>query len=274
MRTIAAAGVEIPVLGFGTWKITGETAPGLVESAIKSGYRHIDTASAYGNEVEVGAGIRASGVPREQIFLTTKIWNDAHKDGDLQRAAEASLEKLGVDQVDLLLIHWNVPAVPLVETIRALNDTLKRGMTRAIGVANFNVKLIEEAVAASDAPLATNQVEYHPRLSQKPVLDALNRHGMTLTAYSPLAHGKLLDDPTLAEIAAARGSTVSQVTLAWLLSQPEVVVIPKTASVERARENLAAADLALTADELARISALARPDGRVIKPDFGPEWDT
>ncbi len=274
MHSVSAAGVEIPALGFGTWKITGSDAARMVEAALKAGYRHIDTARIYNNEAEVGEGLRYGGVAREDYFLTTKIWIDDFKAADLQRAAEASLKRLGVDQVDLLLLHWPNPNVPLAETIKALNAVKAQGLTRAIGVSNFTTALIEEAVALSDAPLATNQVEYHPYLSQTAVKAALDRNGMALTAYSPLAQGLLLDDPTLQSIGAAHGKTVSQIALRWLVQQPGVVAIPKTASAERAAQNLQIFDFALSQQEMGQITALARPDGRQADyAGLSPDWD-
>jgi diketogulonate reductase-like aldo/keto reductase len=273
MHSITVAGVSIPALGFGTWEVEGDNARRMVAAALDIGYRHIDTAKIYGNEKQVGEGIRESGVPRDQIFLTTKIWNDAHKAGDLQAAAEASLERLGVDHVDLLLVHWPVPGVPLAETMTAMNDVLNRGLSRSIGVSNFPSALVEEAVRLSKAPLATNQVEYHPYLSQAKLAKALTAKGISLTAYSPLARGRILDDAVLGEIAKAHGKTVSQVAIRWLLQQPEVIVIPKTMSEARARENFETFDFELTADEMARIFALARPDGRVTDGPWAPKWD-
>jgi 2,5-diketo-D-gluconate reductase B len=274
MHSIHAGGVDIPALGFGTWNVTGPDAARMVEAALKLGYRHIDTARIYGNETEVGEGLRHSGVARGDYFLTTKIWTDAFRDGDLQRAAEASLKRLGVDHLDLLLLHWPNPRVPLAETLKALNAVKAAGLTRAIGVSNFTTGLIEEAVALSDAPLATNQVEYHPYLSQTAVKGALARHRLALTAYSPLAHGLILGDKTLKAIAAVHGRTVSQVALRWLVQQPGVVAIPKTLDEGRAAQNLEIFDFALSDQEMGLITALARPDGRQC--DFeglSPEWD-
>lgn len=274
MHSIHAGGVEIPALGFGTWKITGPDAARMVEAALKLGYRHIDTARIYDNEREVGEGLRHGGVARDDYFLTTKIWTDAYRDGDLQRAAEASLGRLGVDHVDLLLLHWPNPRVPLAETIKALNAVKAAGLTRAIGVSNFTTAQIEEAVALSDAPLAVDQVEYHPYLSQTAVKGALARHGMALTAYSPLAQGLILDDPTLQSIAAAHGKSVTQIALRWLVQQPGVVAIPKSSSERRAAENLAIFDFALSDQEMGLITALARPDGRQCDYEgLSPEWD-
>ncbi|HWE45535.1 MAG TPA: aldo/keto reductase [Caulobacteraceae bacterium] len=273
MKTVTVAGVTIPALGFGTWQLEGQAARRMTQAALNIGYRHIDTAAAYGNEREVGEAIRACGVDRNEIFVTTKIWNDAHRNGELQRAAEASLRRLGLDHVDLLLLHWPVPSVPLAETIGALNDTLERGLTRAIGVSNFTVELIVEAARLSKAQLATDQVEYHPYLNQQKILEIARSQAMTVTAYSPLGHGRVLNDPVLGEIAAAHGKSVSQVILRWLMQQVDVLAVPKTANEDRARENFEAQSFDLSEHEMARIFALAREDGRVIDPGFAPDWD-
>ena len=273
MLSIKSGDTQMPALGFGTWQLEGPDARRMVETALEIGYRHIDTAYLYKNEREVGEAIRGSGVPREEIFLTTKVWTDAFRDGDLQRAAEGSVERLGVGPVDLLLLHWPKPHPPIEETVRALNDARARGFTRNIGVSNFPSTVFERAVKASEAPLATNQVEYHPFLSQRPLRETLDRHGASLTAWSPLAQGQVADDPTLKAIAQAHGKTPGQVTLRWLVQQG-VVAIPRTTKESRARENFAIFDFELTAEEMDRIFGLARPDGRIgewLDPAF--RWD-
>ena len=273
MQTIRSGDTEMPALGFGTWQLDGPDARRMVETALEIGYRHIDTAFIYENEAGVGAAIRASGVPRDEIFLTTKVWVNFFRDGELQRAAEGSVERLGVGPVDLLLLHWPKPDPSIEETVRALNDARARGFTRHIGVSNFPSAEFERAVRASEAPLATNQVEYHPYLSQRLLLETLQRHGASLTAWSPLAQGKVADDPVLQAIADAHGKTPGQVTLRWLVQQG-VVAIPRTTKAHRARENFEIFDFELTAEEMQRVSALARPDGRLgdwIDPAF--KWD-
>lgn len=273
MRTFTAADVEIPVMALGTWRLSGEDARRMVRSALEGGYRHIDTAAMYGNEREVGEGLRDSGLARKDVFVTTKIWNDSFRSADLERSARERLDLLGLEQVDLLLLHWPTPEVPLEETMAALNRVLQRGWTRAIGVSNFTVELLDRAVDASEAPLAVNQVEYHPYLAQRRVKAALERHGMGLTAYSPLAHGKVAKDPVLKRIGDNHGLTPAQVTLAWLLGQDGVLAAPKTSNAERAQQNLKALEVTLTPEETAQISALARSDGRLINPGFAPPWD-
>jgi diketogulonate reductase-like aldo/keto reductase len=274
MDAIEAGGARIPRIGFGTFELEPQVAYARVGDALAAGYRHIDTAQIYGNEAAVGAAIRESGVPRDQIFLTTKVWVDRFHDGDLQRSAEESLERLGLDYVDLLLLHWPNPQVALAETIGALNDARRRGLTRHIGVSNFTVALIGEAAAASEAPLVTDQVEYHPYLSQAPVREALARQSMALTAYCPLGKGRVLKDPVIGRIAREHGKDAAQVVLRWHYQQPDVVAIPRSSKAERVRSNLDIFDFELGESEMAAISALARPDGRVISPaGLAPAWD-
>jgi diketogulonate reductase-like aldo/keto reductase len=273
MITVNAGGIAIPALGLGTMKLTGEAGAHAVEQALRLGYRHLDTAAAYGNEAQVGEGLRASGVDRASVFVTTKVWRDDMAAANVLRSAEASLERLGLDQVDLLLLHWPNPAVPLEESVGALCRAKRMNLARAIGVANYPTALFDRAQTLADEPLVTNQVEYHPFLSQRRVLETVRRHGSSLTAYAPLARGAVAQDATLVEIARAHQATASQVSLRWLVQQPQVVAIPKTAQVERLKQNLDIFDFSLSDTEMDRISALARPDGRVVRPPFAPQWD-
>lgn len=273
MMAVSSGGVDIPVIGFGTWQLSGPDAQRMVEAALGIGYRHIDTARLYGNETEVGAGIRQAGVARGDVFLTTKVWTEDFRDGDLQRAAAGSVDRLAVGPVDLLLLHWPKPNPPLAETIGALNDVRRRGLTRSIGLSNFPSALWEEAQRLSEAPLVTNQVEYHPFLSQKRLTETARRLGSSLTAWSPLAQGKVADDPTIRAVGEAHGKTPGQVTLRWLVQQ-DVIAIPRTAKESRARENFAVFDFELSPEEMARISALGSPEGRIgdwLDPAF--RWD-
>ncbi len=272
MRTIRRAGVEIPVVGFGTWTLKDDLCRQRVEDALRLGYRHIDTAVVYGNEREVGEGLRASGVRREEVFVTTKIPRQELSADLVRRTLDESLERLGLDHVDLLLIHWPSADVPLAETLAAFGRAKREGLTRAIGVSNFNTALIEQAAALSDEPIATNQVEYHPYLSQRRLLETLRRHDIPLTAYSPLARGAVARDPTLRAMAAEKGVTVGQLTLRWLIQQGYVIVIPKTASRERAAENLDLFGVSLSVEEMQAISARARPDGRQVETGW-VAWD-
>ncbi|MGH1558349.1 aldo/keto reductase [Caulobacter segnis] len=270
---VRSGDVLIPALGFGTWQLENGTATPLVEKALEVGYRHIDTAQIYGNERDVGAGVRNSGIKRDEIFLTTKVWIDKFADGDLQRSAERSLERLGLDHVDLLLLHWPKPDVPLAETLAALNEVRSRGWTRAIGLSNFPSALLEEAAKLSEAPIATDQVEYHPYLSQKTLIARAHALGTSITAWSPLAQGKVANDPTLIEIGRAHGKTPGQVTLRWIIQQG-VIAIPRTSNPKRIEENFDILDFTLTDDEMTRIHALARPDGRLGEwLDKAYRWD-
>jgi len=190
MHIVDGNGAKIPVIGLGTWTLRDEAATELVAGALDAGYRHIDTATSYENEAAVGEGLRASGVPRDEIFLTTKVWPVDLAAGDLQRSVEGSLKRLGVDQVDLALIHWPSKTVPLAESIEALNQVHTRGLARNIGVSNFTVALIEAAVGLSEQPLACNQVEHHPFLNQDRVMAACRKHGLALVSYSSLEQSR------------------------------------------------------------------------------------
>jgi 2,5-diketo-D-gluconate reductase B len=270
--TVSAHGAEIPVMGFGTSGL-GKSAAEIVAIALRLGYRHIDTARKYGTERGVGDGIRASGVPREEIFLTTKVSHESLRAADFARSVETSLSELQVDHVDLLLIHWPNPQIPVAECMGPLVAAKREGLARHIGVANFTVKLLEEAIQASAEPLVTNQVECHPYLDQTKMIAALRRHGMALTAHCPLGRGRLIGDPVLSAIAHERKKTLAQIALRWLIQQEIVAAIPRSSRPERIAENLDVFDFRLTAEEMDRISALARPDGRVANPAFSPVWD-
>lgn len=273
IHTVKANGAEIPALGLGTWELRDAECARLVATAIDMGYRHIDTAAMYKNEAAVAEGIRASGVPRDDVFLTTKVWPDNAAAGDLQRSVEDSLSEMKLDHVDLILIHWPNPDVPMAETMGALADVKRRGLARHIGISNHTVDLIREAAACSDEPIVTNQVEYHPWLAQDAVLPELRKHGISLTAYAPLARGRCFSDPVIGEIAEAHGKNGGQVALRWLIQQDGVIAIPRSSKVERIAEFIAIGDFALTADEMARISALAEPSGRLVNLDVAPDWD-
>ncbi|RMF03000.1 MAG: aldo/keto reductase [Alphaproteobacteria bacterium] len=273
VHAVKANGAEIPALGLGTWDLRGRVCEECVDFALSLGYRHIDTAAMYDNEAEVGRAIRASSVPREEIFLTTKVWYDNAAFGPFQRSVEASLGRLGLDYVDLVLIHWPDPDTPVEETMRALSDVKARGWTRHVGVSNYTVALLEEAVRTSTEPLVTNQVEYHPYLDQTPVLEACRAHGMSLTAYSPLAKGRVFADPVLQEIGDAHGKSAGQVALRWLIQQPQVIAIPRSSKHENIRSAFEIWDFSLSDAEMARISALGTPRGRMVNFDFSPRWD-
>lgn len=263
--------IGIPRLGLGTWQVEGAAAVEAVRDALALGYRHVDTARAYGNEHEVGEGLRASGVPRDEVWVTTKVWLDDLAPDRLRRSAEASLADLGLDAVDLLLVHWPNPAIALDDTLAALNRAREDGLTRHVGVSNFPSALLRQALRI--APVACDQVEYHPYISQRAVLEVAQAHGVVVTAYSPLGSGALLDDPVLAEVARERGCTPAQVALRWLLDQPGVAVVAKAATHAHRAANLEALAMApLTDAERARVDALAR-GRRFSSPSFAPDWD-
>ena len=264
--------LAMPALGLGTWQLKGDAGERAVAHALSTGYRHLDTASAYENEREVGAGLRASGLPRERVFVTTKVWHSDLADGAVQRSAEASLKRLGLDYVDLLLVHWPSKTVALAETLAAFAECKRRGLTRHIGVANFTVPLLAEAVALSREPIAANQCEYHPRLDQTKVLAACRRHGIVFTSYCPIGRMTLLHDPTVVAIALEKGRTPAQILLRWHIQQG-IAAIPKSGHGPRIDENMAIFDFALSDDEMARLHGLARADGRMIDLAFSPLWD-
>jgi diketogulonate reductase-like aldo/keto reductase len=269
-----AGEARIPALGCGTWQLRGTICAEIVAEALQIGFRHIDTAQGYGNEAAVGEGIRASSVPRDSVFVTTKVMPQLISDGPLQRSVEESLRRLGVDRVDLLLIHWPNPAVPLHQTMHALADAKRRGLALHVGVSNFTVAMLDEAVRLSPEPLVTNQVEYHPYLNQAKVLAANRRCGLVTTAYCPIALGRVVNDPALSMIGVAHGKTAVQVTLRWLIQQGDVVAIPRTSRPERLRENLSVFDFQLTDTEMEQVGRLHRTGNHLVnEPDWVPEWD-
>src|SRR6201996_6834147 len=272
MQFVEANGAKIPAIGLGTWELRGRTCARLVEQALRLGYRHIDTAQIYENEREVGEGVRASKIRRDQIFVTTKVWTTHFAPNDLERSTKESLTKLRLAEVDLLLLHWPNPQVPLAETLGALAHVKKLGMARHIGVSNFTVALIEEAVAACPEPLVCDQVEYHPYLDQARVKEACAKHDMALVAYSPIAKGRIKNDRTLARIAERYGKSAAQVCLRWLVQQ-NVCAIPRTSRIERLSENIAIFDFSLGEDDMAAIASLATAKGRFTDYGFAPKWD-
>jgi diketogulonate reductase-like aldo/keto reductase len=255
----------MPALGFGTSPMTGGLSADTVAAALKAGYRHIDTARKYGTERAVGEAIRVSGVPRNDIFLTTKVSHENLRAGDFAKSVDESLAALGVDYVDLLLIHWPNPEIALSETMPALAKVKRRGLARHIGVANFNVALLEQAIKLCPEPLAALQAEYHPYLDQSKLLAAVREHKLVFIAYCPLGRGRLFGDPVLAEIAGQRGRSVAQIALRWLLQQ-NIAAIPFSSKPQRIADNFNVFDFTLTDVEMKRIAALKRSDGRVANP--------
>ena len=271
MHRIEAGGARIPAIGFGTWTLQGETARRMVEAALAAGFRHLDTAQMYGNEVEVGEGLASAGVPRDEVFLTTKIWPDDHAPRALLAAAERSVERLGTVP-DLLLLHWPSHDVPVAATVAALGDAMERGLTRHAGVSNFTTALLREALRPG-VRLACNQIEYHPFLAQEAVLQASRAAGMAVTAYCPLARGRVAENAVLGEIAARHGATPEQIALAWLVNQDGVAAIPRTSNPKRLAANLEAAAISLDEAEMTRIHALGAERYRICDFDFSPAWD-
>lgn len=274
MFTVSANGANIPALGFGTFRMPDEDVFRVLPEALKLGFRHVDTAQIYGNEASVGEVIAKSGIPRADIFLTTKVWVDKVGHNAFIASVDESLRKLKTDHVDLLLLHWPQSEMPLADRIGALNDLVKAGKVKNIGVSNFSTPLMAEAVKLSDAPIATNQVEYHPYLSQAKVLSEARKHGMSLTAYYLMADGKVPSDALLKDIGAKHGKTAAQVVLRWAIQQKDVIALSKTATVSRLAENFDVFDFALSLDEMEAIHGLARPNGRIVNPGhLAPEWD-
>lgn len=271
--TLNAHGAEMPVIGFGTMILPDRPAE-LVTAAINAGYRHIDTARKYGTEERVGEGIRASGIPRDELFLTTKVTEENARESDFRRSVETSLRTLGMDYVDLLLIHWPQPKVPLAETLGALAKAKQDGLTRHIGVSNFTVSLLNEAVRLCSEPLVTNQIEYHAYLRQDKLLEACRRHGLIITAYCPVARGELLDDPVVGAIAKEKGKTNAQVALRWLIQQPMIAAVPRALESAHIIENIDLFDFSLSDEEMERLGELRSRNVRIADPpERVPVWD-
>lgn len=274
MHEVLANGATIPALGLGTWTLKGDQCADIVSHGLRTGYSHVDTAAMYDNEEAVGEGLRSSGVKRDDIFVTTKVWWTDIAPGDLERSAEQSLQRLGLEQVDLLLIHWPNPAVPLEASIGALNKAKTAGLTRHIGVSNFPVALLREAIALSDAPLVANQVEHHPMLDQRKVYAACREAGLAMVSYCPLFRGGALSgQPAITEAARGHGKSPAQIVLRWHVQQDGVVAIPRTTRKERLVENAAVFDFALSDAEMRAISALTSANERICNFAFSPEWD-
>lgn len=274
MQHVTANGAAIPALGFGTFRMSPEEVDAILPLALKVGFRHVDTAQIYGNEEAVGAAIANAGIDRGDIFLTTKVWVDKFARADFIPSVDESLRKLKTDYVDLLLLHWPASPVPLEDQIESLNVAVKAGKVRHIGVSNYSTQLMAQAVELSQAPLVTNQVEYHPYLDQTPVLEAARSYGMSVTAYYLMADGRVPKDPLLQEIGARHGKTAAQVALRWALQQQGVVALSKTANESRIAENFAVFDFALSGEEMDAIHGLAMPKGRILSPShLAPQWD-
>ncbi|MCX6695887.1 MAG: aldo/keto reductase [Candidatus Altiarchaeota archaeon] len=272
MEYVSVRGVKVPAIGFGTWEIVGEECRKSVASALELGYRHIDTAQIYMNEDKVGRAIAESGVKRDEIFLTTKLWLSNLAGSGVIKSFNESLRNLKTGYVDLLLIHWPYEKIPYSETLGAMNQLVKDGKVRHIGVSNFTLKQLEKARQSTEEPIICNQVEYHPFLSQNILLDYCQKNDIMLTAYSPLGRGNVKDDETLAKIGKKYCKTPAQISLRWLTQQKNVAAVPKSKSKKHQKENLEILDFKLTQDEMQEIAKLARGE-RLINPPFAPKWD-
>lgn len=274
MFDIKTNGATIPALGFGTFRMAEDDVKRIVPKALETGFRHIDTAQIYENEAAVGEAIETSDVPRKEIFLTTKVWVKNYRHDDFIASVDESLKKLRTDYVDLLLLHWPNDEVPLAEQIGALNDVKTAGKVRHIGVSNFTTALMNDAVELSDAPIVTNQIEYHPFLDQSVVMDAANKLGMSLTGYYAMADGKVFENETLKAIASDEGKSIAQIVLRWVIQQNNVIALSKTVGEARVVENFDIFDFELTGEQMQAIHDLANENGRIVSPDgLAPDWD-
>jgi len=271
---IRSHGASIPAIGLGTWMLTGDTCTEAVASAIGAGYRHIDTAIGYGNETEVGEGIRRSGIARDSLFVTTKIPPEQLAADDMMRAAEGSLKRLGLDQVDLLLIHWPSRTLSASETIRSLNAVKDRGLTRHIGVSNYTIRLLDEAWSATNAPIVANQCEHHPYLDQARLRAATAAHGTAFVAYCPLGQSEVLDEPLIQDLAVRLGRSPAQIILRWQF-QKGCISIPKSSHPSRIRQNLDIFGFELPDADMIAIDALSTAERRICNfAEIAPAWDS
>jgi 2,5-diketo-D-gluconate reductase B len=276
MNFVEANGAKMPAIGLGTMTLMDAVCVEAVETALCIGYRHIDTAERYRNETEVGEGLRrglrAAGIAREDVFVTTKVWRDQLAAGDFERSLDQSLKKLDLSWVDLLLVHWPNPKVPLKETLDVLCKAKRDGRAKHVGVANFTTSLLQEAVKLASEPMVTNQIEVHPFIDQDKVLAACRTHGLAVTAYCPLARGKVPNSDVLARIGEAHGKTSAQIALRYLVQQG-IIPIPRTAKPDRLAANLAVFDFKLSDAEMAEIARLKQTGLRVVNPPHAPRWD-
>lgn len=271
--TVQAKGVSIPALGFGTWQLNDNNCSSMVESALKHGYRHIDTAQVYENEEFVGEGIQKSGVPRKEIFLTTKVWFESFSAPDFGASVDESLKKLKTDYVDLLLLHWPKFNSSMEETLDELMKVKEAGKAKDIGVSNFTESQLIKAHQHTNGAIIMNQIEYHPFLNQNTVLGKIRDFEMGLTAYSPLAQGDVFQSSVLKRVGENHDVGPAEVALAWLLSQDKVLAIPRTTSEEHMKSNFVAQELKLTDEELNEIGNLRAKNKRIVDPSFAPDWD-
>lgn len=270
MHTLELNDLRVPKLGLGTWQLKGAGCIEAVNTGLALGYRHLDTAAAYGNEAEVGKGLLHSGVAREQVFITSKLWFDDMRPENVIGACKRSLDKLGIERLDLMLIHWPNPDVPFERTLDALVMAQQQGLVAHFGVSNFPMPLLKRAL--SHAPIRCIQVECHPYLQQKEIRDFSTEHHLMMTAYSPLARGKVMDDAVLRKVGEPHDMSPAQVAIRYLTQLPNVVAIPKASNEAHLRSNLKAMDFALDNAEMATLAELDRNE-RLIDPDFAPDWN-
>ena len=268
---------KIPRLGLGTWKLTGDECAASVAKAIEIGYRHIDTAAVYENEEAVGRGIRDSGIDRSELFVATKIWMPRIEKGEVAEAMAESLDRLQMDSVDLVYLHWPINAMAIEDQVGPLAECKTEGQAKLIGVSNYNQEQLLAAISACPERLSAVQCEYHPYLDQDPILKTARGFDMLFTSYSPLGRGPrgdLLENPAVHRIAEANGKSPVQVVLRWHLQQANVCAIPKATSEEHLRDNFGVFGWDLTGTDMKALYGLMKPDGRMIDPDWAPQWDT
>ena len=274
MHTINAHGANIPALGFGTFRMPDAEVLSILPKAMKLGFRHVDTAQIYKNEAAVGEAIASTGIPRDEIFLTTKVWVDRVGHDAFIASMDESLQKLKTDHVDLLLLHWPQSEMPLADRMGALNALRQAGKVTNIGVSNFSTALMDEAIQLSDAPVVNNQIEYHPYIDQTQVIQKAHDTGMSITAYYLMADGAVPKDEVLKEIGAKHGKTAAQVVLRWAVSQRDVIALSKTSTESRLAENYDIFDFELSPEEMQAVHGLSRTDGRIVNPGhLAPTWD-
>ena len=272
MESLQTQGISLPRLGLGTFRLQGDACRAAVESALGMGYRHIDTAEMYGNEDAIGPAIAASGIARKDLHVTTKVWNENLAPDAIRKAFDTSLKKLKLDHVDLYLVHWPSPDMKLPAVLETLMKLKEEGRTRAIGVANFNIALLKQAVEEIKAPIACNQIEYHVMLDQTPIRKYMAAKSIPVVAYCPLAQGRAASDEALVAIGKKHNASAAQVALKWLLDQDGVAAIPKASRAESQKANLGALNVKLDDDDRKALASLPK-DQRFVKPGFSPVWD-
>jgi len=276
MPNVNVGNAAIPAIGFGTYGMSAADIYRLIPAALSAGFRHIDTAQIYGNEGEIGDCVAASGIPRSEIFLTTKVWVSNYPERFFEASVNESLRKLKTDYIDLLLLHWPGSDVSLAEQIEGLNAVARAGKVRHIGVSNFNRARMTESIRLSAVPLVTNQFEYHPYLNQSLLIESTLQAGLAVTGYCGMAIGRVFSDPTLKEIAARHDKSIAQIVLRWLVQQRGIVALSRTTRIDRLlAQNLTVFDFELDGADMAAIHSLATPGSRIVDPPgLAPLWDS